>query len=194
MTETDDPKEQISKITEQAFSTIFDRRLTRSEIVYLLSRYPFLEICDHANPYLDESKMPKVIITDNGWHVFDYGNAIFASGSEFMCYEYGKKSKAEDEDEESGGHGTVVQQYTDVAFFVIDLVQKKRWQSIDILTGYYPMLRMAWIAADMKKIETHHFEPSIEDYVVYNWVDKIKKGKLYPPERPILSKQNIRRR
>ena len=62
-----------------------------------------------------------------------------------------------------------------------------------MLTGYYPMLRMAWIAAEMSKIGTHHFEPSMEDYVVYNWVDKIKKGKLYPPEKSFMPPKPSRR-
>jgi len=181
---SDDPKQQISEITQKAFDTIYDRKLTRNEILYLLSRYPFLEICDHENPYLDETIMPEVIIADNGWRIFDYGSAIFTSGNEFASYEHGKKS---DDEEGGGGHGTIVQQYTDIAFLVIDRVKKKSWQGIDILTGYYPMLRMAWIAAKLAQLETYHFVASAEDYVVYNWVSKMKKGDFYPTEIPFIS-------
>ena len=180
-----DDEKQASELAKQAFETMFDRELTRTEFLYLLSRYPFLELCDHENPYLDETKMPEVIIADNGWRIFDYGNAIFTSGCEWTNAEY-RAQKQEETGEEGGGDGTLVKQYSDVAFLIIDLISKKGWNGIDFLTGYYPMLRIAWIAAEMKGLKVHHFEPSIEDYVVYNWVSKLKNGTFYPTDKPFL--------
>ena len=177
---------QASELAKQAFETIFDRQITRTEFLYLLSRYPFLEVCDHGNPYLDETKKPKVIIADNGWHIFDHGNAIFTSGCEWTNAIYREQKRIESGDDEGGGDGTLVKQFSDVAFLIIDLIGKKGWKGIDFLTGYYPMLRMAWIAAEINKLKVHHFEPGMEDYVVYNWVDKLKKGNFYPTDKPFM--------
>jgi len=183
---TQNDENQASELAKQAFETIFDRPLTRTEFLYLLSRYPFLELCDHENPYLDDTKIPEVIIADNGWRIFDYGNAIFTSGCEWTNAEHRQQKQQESGDDDQGGDGTIVKQFSDVAFFVIDLIAKKGWNGIDFLTGYYPMLRMAWIAAEMKQIAVHHFEPSLEDYVVYNWVDKLKKKTFYPTDKPFI--------
>jgi hypothetical protein len=174
--------EEMSDIARQSLESIFNRPVTQQEYLYLLSRYPFIELCNHENNYLDLSTPPQVIVADNGWYIFDYGNALFASGNEYLNASY-RKRKEEETGEAQGGHGTIVQQFSDIAFLLIDMIEARAWGGIDFLTGYYPMLRMAWIAAELKSLEYYYFEPSVEDYVVYNWVSKIKKKTFYTPDK-----------
>jgi hypothetical protein len=183
-----EPSDEISDIAGQAFASIFNRKITQEEYLYLLSRYPFIEVCDDENRFLDNSKLPKRIVAKNGWQIFDYGNAMFASGNEFLNLAH-RKQKALEEGEDEGGNGTIVQQFTDVAFLVIQLAKERGWNAINLLNGYYPMLRMAWIAAEIAGIKVENFEPTVEDYVVYNWVDKMKRHLFYPPEKPIVQPQ-----
>lgn len=178
--------ENMSELIKKSLETIFERSITQQEYFYLLGQYPYIELCDHENPYLDQTRAPNIITADNGWHIFDYGNALFSSGNEWVSAARRKKKQMEIEEEESGS-GTIIKQFTDIAFLLIEMIEKKGWVGIDFLGGYYSMLRMAWIAAERKKLKYYHFEPTMEDYVVYHWVDKIKNKVLYPPEKPILS-------
>lgn len=181
-----EPASEISALAKQGFKTIFDRDITREEYLYLLSCYPFIEVCDDTNRFIDNTKLPEVIIAENGWRVFDCGNAIFASGNEYLNLAHRKQKARETGDEEGGGNGTIVQQFTDIAFLVVKMAKARGWPAINLLDGYYSMLRMAWIAAEFAQLKVANFEPTMEDYVVYSWVDKMKKGTFYPPEKPII--------
>ena len=69
---------------------------------------------------------------------------------------------------------------------MIQLAIQNGWKLADILSGFYPMQRMAWIAGLELGLPVKGFVVTDEDRVIQNWVAKIRSGKLYPPKRPIL--------
>lgn len=171
---------------KSAVENVFDREITSQEFYYLLSLYPYLEICDADYPYLDEGTVPKVINLKNGWQVFDFGSVLCASRYELFCRPIAAPLQEEGEGGKQGGDGTIVKQYSDAAFEMIQLAIQKGWSAAEIVSGFYPMQRIAWIAANEKNYSLKGFEPTPEDYVVQSWVTRIREGKLYPPSKPFM--------
>lgn len=184
MSENDDFNDEFDAIKQQvavAQQSIFEREISAKEYYYLLSRYPYLEICNTDYPYIDRGSKPTVTKAKNGWPIYNYGNVI-ASG----CYELLGILYGQEEDDDEGGHGTIVQQYTDVAYAMVALAIELGWPAVDIVSGFYPMQRMAWIAAELADYKLHKFDPSFEDYAIKNWESARRAGKLYPPEKPFM--------
>lgn len=186
---------QVWENVKTAVENIFNREITSQEFYYLLSLYPYLEICDADYPYLDEGAIPKIIMAENGWRIFDFDTVLTAGAYELFCRPKVKNTKEEDTDGDNGdngdngdggGHGTIVKQYADIAFEMIDLAIQKGWTGAEIISGFYPMQRIAWIAAAEKGYELKGFEPTPEDYVVQSWVTRIREKKLYPPGKPFM--------
>ncbi len=185
-------KDDISK----AYESIFSRPITPQEFYFLLSRYPFLQICDADYPYIDAGTEAKVVHAQNGWIMHSYGTVIYSGGHELLLQQLvemkQRQRQQEREDEggdggDEGGSGTIVKQYTDVAFEMIELAMLLGWRAAEVITGFYPMQRMAWIAASEHGFSLKGFEPSKEDQVVRNWVMKLRTGTLYPPAKPIVT-------
>lgn len=175
------------KDIKQSMDGIFERPITPQEFYYLLSCYPYLIVCNADYPYIDQGKKPIITQAKNGWPIFNFNNVIYA-GSNILFAELngkGKLSVKQKEDDE-GGNGTIVKQFSDVAYEVMALAKQLGWPMIEIVSGFYPMQRMAWIAASEHNYEVKGFEPSVEDEVVRSWVTKLHKGKLYPTEKPII--------
>jgi len=184
---TDDDLEDSAKAlrdeVRSVVANIFEREITPQEFYYLLSRYPYLEICDVDYPYIDKGTKPEIIVASNGWHIYNYGTVIAAGSHELIAMMRVKQKK--EEDGEEGGAGTIVQQYSDVAMEMMDLAKKIGWRLAEIVAGYHPMRRMAWIAGELIDYPLKGFNPSREDYVVYRWVSQIKNKQLYPPIQEI---------
>lgn len=179
--------ELLKQQVVNAQQTIFQRDLTPTEFYYLLSRYPYLEICNVDYPYIDNATIPIIHTADNGWKIYDYGSVLATGCYELIGYLYGreKAQQASKDEGGEGGNGTIIQQYSDVAFAIINMAIDKGWAAAEIISGFYPMQRMAWIAAKMKGYELKGFTSSVEDHVVSRWVSRLKQGELYPPATPI---------
>jgi len=162
----------------------------------LASCYPYLEICNADYPFIDQGTEPKVIENSNGWRIFDFGSVLVSSASELQQRQryprpgailpYGVLDDEEDGDEGGGGYGTIVNQYAAIAEHIITLAMQKDWPGAEIISGYYPMQRMAWIFSRERDYTLKGFDPMLEDYVVEQWVSQMHNKKLYIPE-----KQNI---
>ncbi len=171
---------------KSAVDNVFERDLTPDEFFYLLSCYPHLELCNIDYPYIDPGTKAEVIKMPNGWQVLDLQSVITTSASELQQrrHAYPRLGSSlslstHDDDEEGGGHGTIVKQFADIAEAMIDLAIKKGWKAAEIISGYYPMQRVAWVVSMERNYELRGFEPTGEDLVVADWISQVRNKKLY---------------
>lgn len=182
---------EVWKAAQAAIDSVFEREITPQEFYYLLSCYPYLEICDANNPYIDETKPPEIYHSRVGWTVVDYGSVLITGACEYSARSLARlrrqhlEEEGESGDDVSGG-GTIVRQFSEATFDLINIAQnEKKWKATEIVSGYYPMQRMAWIAANEVKLPLKGFSPTAEDRVVQNWVMKLRDRKFFPFSKPI---------
>ncbi len=184
-----DEAKQVWEAAKGAVASVLERPLSPQEFYYLLSCHPYLEICDANNPYIDDKKEPKIYQAKSGWTIVDYGSVLAAGNSELSARELAMRHKKElqekgEEDDDGSQGGTVSRQIAETAFELIAIAIKNGWDCAEVISGFYPMQRMAWIAAAEKKFAFKGFSPTAEDRVVQNWVMKIRDGKFYPSTKP----------
>jgi hypothetical protein len=185
-----DVPKQLWNDIKQSIANVFERDMTPQEFYYLLSCYPYLTVCNAEYPYVDQGVKPTVTYAKNGWPILNFKTVIYA-GSNALFAELRGKGKRETaaegkKEDDEGGNGTIVKQFSDVAYEVMTLAHQLGWPTIEIISGFYPMQRMAWIAGLESNYSVTGFEPSIEDEVVRGWVTKLHQGKLYPTRLPIV--------
>ena len=176
---------------KQATDNIFKRDLTHEEFFYLMSCYPYLEICDADYPYLDQKTKPEIIQLANGWQIFDFKSVLVSSASELQQRRRYPRPGAiippdiigNEEEGEQGSGGTIVNQYAVVAEQMIILAQQKGWTAAEIISGFYPMQRIAWIISQERHYPLKGFSAGPEDYVIANWIQRLHRRQLYIPEQ-----------
>jgi len=162
---------------------VLTRPISEADFYYLLGKYPYLEICDPAAPVIITGRKAHISKSSAGWSIHDYGNVIRTSFCEALDNKRPPPLWSEqDETGEGGagsftGRGTIVQQMFNTAFDLINMA-RQRWGSVQIVAGFYSMQRAAWIAAMMSDSTLEGFDPTPEDYVVYNWALKFSGKKL----------------
>lgn len=193
----EDHKQAAADLQEEIegkVASVFDREITPQEFYYILSCYPYLEICDADYPYIDDKVEPKITIHENtNWKIIDYGSVLATGACELLTKKYRKPGgaraqvEAEAEVEEQEGSGTIALQYQDMAELMINLAMEKGWSRAEIISGFYPMQRIAWILAEEKGYTLKGFDATPEDVVVQGWITRLRQGKLYPPGTPIVT-------
>lgn len=168
-----DKKEAPDSLYEEMYKMAAERPATYEEFYHLLSRYAFLDI-HHPDGFKPlTGRLPnRTIKAKSGWIIKDYGDRIQTSAGRLMYGSY------LDEGKEVKGIGTLVQQYADTAFEVIALAISNGWPSAQVYSGFYGMIRAAWIAADSQKFKLLGFEPTASDEVVKSWVQKLLSKKM----------------
>ena len=87
------------------------------------------------------------------------------------------------------GLGTLSKQAIDAAIEMVEYIRlHKKWSSIEIIVGHYPIQRDTWIVCSLFEYPVKGFDPKPEDQVVKSWFDKIRDRILYPPEKPIVNR------
>lgn len=186
---------------EKAKAAAKARPMTEDDFYYLVSRYPYLEIADINTEFFAPSQTPEFIKAKNGWVIHNTGNILRAAQPELIgLLHYGydlshagietelfgkhdvlQKDEGDGDGESGVGElkpcGTIVNQLFTVAFEMIDVAQHM-WSACQIIRGYYPMQRAAWIASQHREYKLEGFEPSPEDEVVSNWIENITPHSL----------------
>ncbi|MCB1826837.1 MAG: hypothetical protein KDH94_00330 [Coxiellaceae bacterium] len=164
------------------------RAITPEEVQYLLDHCPFLQIVGPEK----KIKKPdvKLIQSDSGWDIHDYGDAMSSSPGRFIFGGGDFRISLEGEDDNGGdvinpGKGTVVNQAWVTAGDMINLAQQKGWKFLTIVDGHAIMKRAAWIKASELGITVDGFEPSLED-------ERVRKLVLESGEAFKLRKESIR--
>ena len=173
-------REEVKKATKEAL----ERAVNPTEFFYLLSRYPYLEIGNFGADIPPEEAEPKIHALDNGWVIHDYDYRL-RCGKPALLAEHGWESFIQgllgsgESEEEDGGDGTIVMQFVDAATAMVQLAKELGWEGIEIIRGFYPMRRAAWIAAVSENVPLRGFESTFEDRVVLNWVQQMKTGEMF---------------
>lgn len=143
------------------------REITPEEIQYLLDHCPFLQI---VGPEMALEKQDvKLIQSESGWDIHDYGDALSSSPGRFVFGGGNFRINLDEEDEGGGGDvinpgkGTIVNQAWITASDMMLIAQEKGWKFVTIVDGHRIMKRAAWIKAEELGIILDGFEPTLED-------------------------------
>jgi len=79
---TEKELEHFLAIAEHARQDAIDRPITHEEFYYLLSKYPYLEICDAKLTDIEPSNPLMKRKAKTGWIIHDYGNILRVAQSE----------------------------------------------------------------------------------------------------------------
>lgn len=178
-------EETLIEQVRRASQHIFERELLEAEKQYLRSRYPYVMIANIDAASIDPAALPTKTYANNYWPILDYGDYIISGCSEIMAYLLQQQGLTDDDRGGQGGKGgpggfgTIVQQFTDVAFEIVQMAIARGWNGVNIPEGYYSMSRMAWIACEIKQIHCT-FKPTLEDMVVRNWLIHMHEKTFYP--------------
>jgi hypothetical protein len=160
--------------------------IRHQDVLYLLSRYPFLQLVN-INAAFPEEIHPKFVNSESGWVIHDYGDALSASPGELLFGDYSqtlatakaKTKKIKKEEDEGGGEtgveividkGTVVNLAVITASDMIALAMEKGWAGAEIIAGTALMQWAAWMAAE-------DFGFKLEGYVASR-LDKEKRERI----------------
>lgn len=180
------PSEAIKGLLKRAelsvenFQDLWNRPMTEEEFYYLLGQYPYVMLgADLTIPDL-QTRKPSIIRAKNAWPIFDYGDVLLSAGNPYLSLSAKQQALENGEEDDGEGTGTIIQQFTDIAFLLIDMIAERNWTFVYLAEGYYPMLRMAWIAAERKGLRVEGFEATATDYVIARWVNLIQDQEFYP--------------
>ncbi len=142
----------------EEFCNIYKRDISPHEMVGLLNRYPYLEICD---PFADEAQMtrPERHVTQVGWSLVDRGaHMLLGPGrGRFGSYD------GEEGEDSGGGVGSIFHEAI-VAVEEMLMVAYDRWGEVHILNGHDRLQRMAWIYSKRMVVPLHGFLPTDMDH------------------------------
>lgn len=155
------------------------------EFYHLLSRYPYLEVGNIGAGIPPVDVVPKLHTLDNGWVIHDYGYRLRCGKPALLAEKrWSTPVQGEAGDDEEGGDGTVTMQFVEAAAAMVALAIELGWEGLEIIMGFYPMRRAAWIASVQSKFPVKGFESTFEDRVLLDWVHKMKEGTLQKKAAP----------
>lgn len=166
MTHNNDKNENIEQLTKtmsEKLNIDIDpmRKISAAEIIYLLDRWPFLQIVFDTAA---EKQTVHSITANSGWTILDYDIAL--------CSSPGQLGFSESTNEKiNPKHGTMVKQAFDTATQMVEIAAKRGAKVIHV-EGHPIMLRAAWIKAESLGLQVVGFEPSKEDYLVRSLVQR----------------------
>jgi hypothetical protein len=155
-----------------------NRPFTSDDVWYLINQFPFLKILDikASKEQLNELPEPKLVRSESGWLMYDYGFCIASSQGE-MLYGHALEGEEDEGGEEVGvlnpGKGTVVKQAFDTASDMVALGKSNDWEGVYILEGTDLMGWAAWVVSEELGLKTKGFEPTTEEK---KRRDRLKRG------------------
>lgn len=144
------------------------REISPEEIQYLLDRCPFLQIVGPTTEL--EPEEVKIIQSESGWDIHDYGDAISSSPGRLLFGGGNFRIYLDDEDEGGSGgdiinpgKGTIRNQAFVTASEMVLMAHERGWDHFTIVDGHLLMKRAAWIKASEQGMTVDGFEPTAED-------------------------------
>lgn len=177
MSEQDDIQQQqqldeIEAIAERVgipVSELFAWNIKPQDILYLLRRYPFLQVVDTKVNVEAPDDEPAFITSSSGWTIYDYGNALSASPGLYL-FAGGDYTIPVDGDSSSGGDiinpgkGTIVKQAFDTALDMVKIADDRLWEGLLIVDGDPLMQWAAWAEAYDRGFVIEGFNPGEADF------------------------------
>lgn len=184
MPDDEKPKTQQSTLAQEAealqaeiraqTASIFEREVSHLEFYYLLSCYPYLAICSTKDPYIHPNAAPAVKYGSVGWNIVDFGTVLYGGSNRVSAENC------------SPPQGTLMRQAERTVVEMIGMAIRRWPEGATVVSGFYPMQRMAKIIGDREKYPVAGFELSQNDLVVEYWYNLLSDKILYPPEARIL--------
>ena len=142
------------------------RPLSEAELQYMFDRFTHIQITTPSDPRLPNYNPPKIVTSQSGWAVLNYGNAISSSPGKYLYnyagqtqYQDMKKKKqhfnnAEDNDDDEGGTdiGTLSRQRFDTAEDIVQQAIQNGWEVIHIVDGDPTFIWAIWTHAQQNNI------------------------------------------
>ena len=158
---------------QQSLQTIglsvdWQRRVSASDVLYLLDQCPFLQIADTGLQLSLDLPPLKVVTAKSGWRIHNYGNALSSSPGEWL---FGNprtrrtRLDKEKQDDDKGGSrvGTLVNQAVMTVFDMIELVKANGWTGVQLIDGHPLMAWAAWMYALDSGLEMEGYTPTAKD-------------------------------
>lgn len=141
------------------------RPLTPKDALYLIDQCPFLQIVNADYATYGEVDF-KVVRLESGWDLHHYGDAMSASPGRLL-FGFGARHSEDgkDDDEGSGGKGTIIKQAVDAAMQMVELAIEKNWGGIMAVDGHPLMLWAAWMKCNELGYTLQGFTPAETDYL-----------------------------
>ncbi len=147
------------------------KNISAADILYLINRYPFLQIIDTSPKITDNLPPLKLLTSRSGWQIHNYGHAMSSSPGLLMFGggDFRIKSDSDDKGGEGGGgilnpgKGTIINQAVNTAFEMAELVQQLGWSGIKIVDGHQLMVWGLWMQAMDMGMEIEGFTPTAQD-------------------------------
>ena len=141
------------------------RPLTPKDALYLIDQCPFLQIVNADYATYGEVDF-KVVRLKSGWDLHHYGDAMSASPGRLLFGLGARHSEdGTDDDEGSGGKGTIVKQAVDAAMQMVELAIEKNWGGIMAVDGHPLMLWAAWVKCSESGLTLQGYTPTDTDYL-----------------------------
>jgi hypothetical protein len=147
------------------------RPISKTDIEYILNRWPFLEI---KNPNASDTDEPHLefFTAMSGWLIHDYGNVIASSpgiflfGGGYYYIDWGN----EDEGSDAGPlinrsvvnpkKGTIINQMFLTGVDMINLALYRKWKAVEIIGGHERMKWAAWFQAQTHNLKVIGYQPT----------------------------------
>ena len=153
----------------------WSRPISKTDIQYILDRWPFLEIKNHdafENEKDDEETNVEFFTAMSGWLIHDYGHTIASSPGIFLFgggYYY--VDWGDDDDGSDAGplvdsgivnpkKGTIINQMFLTGVDMVNLAIHRKWKGIKIIDGHSRMKWAAWFQANTHRLKVSGYEPS----------------------------------
>ena len=187
----------LSDVSEQMGFDLFEdlesmmiRGVSVSDVMYLLSRYPFVQLVDGGDNATVFEHV-KIVKTPKGFDICHYGDSMASSAGRLM-FGRGHASRGQDQgDDGEGGSGldvgTIVRQRYITAQHMIELALEQEWASVHVVDGYHDMARDVWIEGQRQGMMVTGFLPSEQDERVRDRIlmskDELSAKMAAPPKK-----------
>lgn len=166
LTALSDVSEQMGIDFVGDLEAMMTRGVSVSDVMYLLSRYPFVQLVDGGDNATVFEHV-KIVKTPKGFDICHYGDSMSSSAGRLM---FGSDHASRGHDEGDGGEGgsgldvgTIVRQRYMTAQHMIELALEQEWASVHVVDGHHDMARDVWIEGQRQGITVTGFLPSEQD-------------------------------
>ncbi|MFT3741329.1 MAG: hypothetical protein QM752_01390 [Gammaproteobacteria bacterium] len=156
----------------------WNRPITPAEVKFLLSQYPYIQVINSEATW-EETIIPRFKRVMSGWVIHDYGEAMSTSAGQYLFGPGNPEAMplTEEEEESSGGQGTIIKQSFNSAIALVEMAMEKGWPGIEIVSGTDFMQWAVWAAAQLQHFPIIGYEPTLREKKKYELVAKLAQEK-----------------
>jgi hypothetical protein len=170
-----DLRDEIEEAAERVgvtFPPTFLWDINPHDILHLLNKSPFLQIVDTKVNLDAPEEEPELILSESGWQIYDYGNALSTSPGLLLFGGGDFRMPTDEDDDDAGsgggivnpGKGTLVNQAFLTAVDMVRIADERLWEGLMIVDGNPQMQWAAWAEAYDRGFVVEGYEVTDKDY------------------------------